>query len=224
MMKKCNKKKLLIYVSILVLTCILKMPYISEIIDDYSLIPFNTIVYYSKNNYINFVWLIPIVSSSFILSSTLYYKLINFDTRFKNRYRYLLKLMKDNLWNNILFSMLTVLIQWLIFMTYFKFNIEMSAILCIFVIKYILENYILSISILTLSLLINNFIYSYVIIISIIIVFITSFRVSFLPFVNLYCNYNINIIDITVLFVLALLIKFIYEKKDLGGGKNEVDC
>lgn len=223
-MKKYNKKQLLIYISILVLTCILKIPYIPEIIGDYSLIPFNIIVYYSKNNYINFVWLIPIVSSSFILSSTLYYKLINFDSRFKNRYRYLLKLMKDNLCNSILFSIFTTLVQWMIFMIYFKFTIEMSSMLCIIIIKYALEIYLLSISILTISLLINNFIYSYVIIISTTIILINSFRVSFLPFVNLYCDYNINIIDIIMLFILALLIKFIYEKKDLGGVKNEIDC
>ena len=222
-MKKYNKKQLLIYISILVLTCILKIPYIPEIIDDYSLIPFNIIVYYSKNSYINFVWLIPIVSSSFILSSTLYYKLINFDTRFKNRYRYLLQLIKDNLLSSILFSILTTLIQWLVFMLYFKFNIEINVMLCIIIIKYALEIYLLSISILIISLLINNFIYSYVIIISTIIILINSFRVSFLPFVNLYCDYNINIIDMIILFILALLIKFIYEKKDLGGVKNETN-
>lgn len=223
-MKKYNKKQLLIYISILVLTCILKIPYIPEIIDDYSLIPFNIIVYYSKNNYINFVWLIPIISSSFILSSTLYYRLINFDTRFKSRYRYLLQLIKYNLLSSVLFSILTTLIQWLIFTIYFKFSIEINVMLCIIIIKYALEICLLSTSILIVSLLINNFIYSYVIIISTIIILINSFRVSFLPFVNLYCDYNINIIDIIMLFILALLIKFIYEKKDLGGVKNEINC
>lgn len=224
MMKKYNKKQLLIYIFILIITCILKIPYIPEIIDDYSLIPFNIVVYYSKNNYINFVWLIPILSSSFILASTLYYKLINFDVRFKNRYRYLLKLLKDNLWSSILFAIFTTVTQWLIFMIYFKFNIEMNEILCVIIIKYALEIYLLSISILLISLLINNFIYSYVIIISIIIILINSFRVSFFPFVNLYCDYNINIIDVIMVFILVLLIKFIYEKKNLGGVKNEIDC
>lgn len=223
-MKKYNKKHLLIYTSILVLTCILKMPYIPEIIDDYSLIPFNIVVYYSKNNYINFVWLIPILTSSFILASTLYYKLINFDTRFKSRYRYLFKLLKNNLWNSILFSIFTTLIQWLIFMIHFKFNIVINETLCLIIIKYALEIYLLSISILVISLLINNFIYSYIIIISIIIILINSFRVTFFPFVNLYCNYNINIIDIVMIFAWILLIKFIYERKNLGGVKNEIDC
>ena len=46
----------------------------------------------------------------------------------------------------------------------------------------------------------------------------------FFPFVNLYCDYNINIIDIIMVFILVLLIKSIYEKKDLGGAKNEIDC
>lgn len=222
-MKKYNKKQLLIYISILVLTCILKMPYIPEIIDDYSLIPFNIVVYYSKNNYINLVWLIPIVASSFILASTLYYKLINFDTRFKSRYRYLLKLLKDSLCSSILFSIFTTITQWLIFMICFKFKIEMNEMLFVIIIKYALEIYLLSISILTISLLINNFIYSYVIIISTIIILINSFRVSFFPFVNLYCDYNINIIDIIMVFVLVLLIKFIYKKKNLGGVKIEID-
>ena len=224
MMRRDNKKQLMIYIFILVITCILKMPYITEIIDDYSLIPFNIVVYYSKNNYINFVWLIPIVASSFILTSTLYYKLINFDVRFKNRYRYLLELLKDNLWSSILFALFTTIMQWLIFAIYFKFNIEINEMLCIIIIKYALEIYLLSISILIISLLINNFIYSYVIIISIIIILINSFRVPFFPFVNLYCDYNINIIDIIMVFILVLLIKSIYEKKDLGGAKNEIDC
>ncbi len=224
MMRRYNKKQLMIYIFILVITCILKMPYITEIIDDYSLIPFNIVVYYSKNNYINFVWLIPIVASSFILTSTLYYKLINFDVRFKNRYRYLLELLKDNLWSSILFALFTTIMQWLIFAIYFKFNIEINEMLCIIIIKYALEIYLLSISILIISLLINNFIYSYVIIISIIIILINSFRVPFFPFVNLYCDYNINIIDIIMVFILVLLIKSIYEKKDLGGAKNEIDC
>lgn len=223
-MRRYNKKQLMIYIFILVITCILKMPYITEIIDDYSLIPFNIVVYYSKNNYINFVWLIPIVASSFILTSTLYYKLINFDVRFKNRYRYLLELLKDNLWSSILFALFTTIMQWLIFAIYFKFNIEINEMLCIIIIKYALEIYLLSISILIISLLINNFIYSYVIIISIIIILINSFRVPFFPFVNLYCDYNINIIDIIMVFILVLLIKSIYEKKDLGGAKNEIDC
>lgn len=223
-MRRYNKKQLMIYIFILVITCILKMPYITEIIDDYSLIPFNIVVYYSKNNYINFVWLIPIVASSFILTSTLYYKLINFDVRFKNRYRYLLELLKDNLWSSILFALFTTIIQWFIFAIYFKFNIEINEMLCIIIIKYALEIYLLSISILIISLLINNFIYSYVIIISIIIILINSFRVPFFPFVNLYCDYNINIIDIIMVFILVLLIKSIYEKKDLGGVKNEIDC
>ena len=161
-MRRYNKKQLMIYIFILVITCILKMPYITEIIDDYSLIPFNIVVYYSKNNYINFVWLIPIVASSFILTSTLYYKLINFDVRFKNRYRYLLELLKDNLWSSILFALFTTIMQWLIFAIYFKFNIEINEMLCIIIIKYALEIYLLSISILIISLLINNFIYSYI--------------------------------------------------------------
>jgi hypothetical protein len=206
------------------ITCILKIPYIPEIIDDYSLIPFKLVIYYSKNNYINFVWLIPIVSSSFMLASTLYYKLINFDTRFKNRYRYLLRLLKENFWSSILFAIFTTVIQWFIFMIYFKFNIEMSEMIYLIIIKYALETYLLSISILAISLLINNFIYSYVIMISIVIILINSFRTSFFPFVNLYCNYNINIVDVIVISILVLLIKFIYEKKDLGGVKNEVDC
>lgn len=223
MMKKFNKKQLLIYIFIILITCILKKPYILEIIEDYSLAPFNILIFYSKDNYINFVWLIPIISSTFILTSSLYYKLINFDTRFKNRYRYLSKLLKENLWKNILFTILTILIQWIIFMCIFKFTIQINEMIFLIIIKYILEMYLLSIGILVLSLLINNFIYSFVIIISIILILINSFRLSFIPFVNLYCNYRINIADIILVIMLMLLIRFIYRKKDLGGVKNEVD-
>ncbi len=223
MMRKYDKKKLLLYIFIILISCILKKPYLSEIIDDYFRIPLNILAFSSTNSYINFVWMIPIISGTFLLTSSLYYKLINFDTRFKNRNRYLFECLKENLGQSILFTMITIFIQWFIFMYTFKFNIPINEITFLIIIKYMLETYLLSISILAFSIFNNNFIYSYAIVISIIIILMNFFKLSFIPFINLYCNYNINIIDILLIVILILFIKFIYRKKDLGGVKYEID-
>ncbi len=221
MMKRYDKKKLLLYIFIILIVCILKKPYLPEIIDDYSHIPFNILAFNSKNSYINFVWIIPIISSTFILTSSLYYKLINFDTRFKNRKRYLFECLKENFVQSIWFAMITILMQWFIFMFTFKFTIQINEMVFLIIIKYMLETYLLSSSILFLSLLIDNFIYSYTIVISSVIILINSFKFSFVPFVNLYCNYNINISDALLIIILILFMNFIYRKKDLGGAKYE---
>lgn len=222
MLKKQNKKQLLIYILILLITCILKFPYLPEIIDDSSFIPYNILIFYSKNNYINFVWLIPIITSTFIISSSLFYALMNFDTRFGNRDRYLLKMLKEGFIKNILFSILTIIAQWIIFITIFKFKISLNEALLIVSVKYIIELYLLSIIILSISLLINNYIYPFVINISMVILLINLSKVSSIPFVNLYCNYNISIFDTITVLILIIIIKLIYNKKDLGGVENEV--
>ncbi len=222
-MKKQNKKELLIYALIITITCVLKFPYIAEIIDESTFIPYDILIFYSKNNYINFVWLIPIIANVFIVSSSLYYTLMNFDTRFRNRNKYLLKILKESIIKNVLFALIAIIIQWIIFILIFKFKISLSVVLLTICLKYAIEIYLFSIIIMSIALVINNFIYSFVINISLMILLINSFRLPFVPFVNLYCNYKINIFDTIILLTLIIVIKLIYSKKDLGGIKNEID-
>lgn len=225
MMKKYNIKQLLIYCFMLFITCILKNQYLPEIINDSSsFIPFRILIFYSKNTYINFVWLIPIISSVFILSSSLYYRLINFDVRLKNRQRYLFKLLKESLKQNIFMSIMTIVIQWILFMFAFNFTIEINVDIFQVVIKYIIEIYLLSIIIVFLALLINNYIYSYIITVSTMIILLNSFVVTFIPFINIYCDYTIRFVDVLSIVLLVVSINHIYRNKDLGGVKNEVDC
>lgn len=223
MMMKFEKKQLIIYIFVLTLICALKKPYIPDVISSYSSIAFDIVIFYSKNYYINFIWFIPIATSSFILSSGMYYRLIRFDLRFKNRERYFLKILKTNILNCIIFTILTAVIQWILFMLIFKFNIKIDKVLFLIIMKYATELFLIITIIVFISLMINNFIYSYMLVISLTILLISSLKLEMLPLVNLYIDYNIRLFDILLVCALLYIMRIVYNRKDLGGVRNEID-
>lgn len=218
-----NKKNIVIFIVLLLVVVFLKYPFVDEIIHNSELPFYTTLIATSKNNFVNFIWFIPIMLNIFVVSKDIYYKLINFDQRYKNRHLYFKTKIKENFILHLLISCITAIGQWILFAIILKTNIIIGKMIIIFFFKYVIELYLVSIIILMISLLVSNYIYTFIFILLIIHLLINSVKLFYIPFISLYVKCNLNIIDIFILIELIILTNKIYKRLDLGGIKNEID-
>ena len=222
MMKKWNKKELSIFLAILLITFALKYPYLSECIQGNETY-YRTLIIYTNNYYINVIWLIPILVTTFLVSNVGYDQLINFEMRYHNRTTYFKEAIKQSFGRSLLFSSLSILIEWLLFTLIMNYPFTFNEVIVNITLKYIIEIYLLSLIIIVVSIIANNYIYSFLVIIAIIFICIEKFRYFYVPVVSLFADYTLNIINIVILFLLYIILKKIYNRLDLGGVKNEVN-
>lgn len=222
MMKKLNKKELSIFIAILLITFALKYPYLSECIQGGETY-YRILIIYTNNYYINVIWLIPILVTTFLVSNVGYDQLLNFEMRYHNRTTYFKEIIKRSFGRSLLFSSLSILIEWLLFTLIMNYPFTFNEVIVNITLKYIIEIYLLSLAIVVLSIIINNYIYSFLGIIAIMFIFIEKFRYFYIPFVSLFADYTLNIINIVILFLLYIVLKKVYNRLDLGGVKNEVN-
>ena len=220
-MKEMSKRYQIAYILILIIIFFLKRPYFNEICQEGGIIPYKILILYSDNLMLNFLWLVPIILNVFIVSKYLYYKLISFDTRYRNRRKYFINIIMNSLKLHIYIASLIILLQWFMCFLTFDIHIEINILLLIIYMKYIIELYLVNIVILIIAMLINNYIYSLIIVLFIILLALQFVNCFYIPFITLYTSYKINFVDILILILLIFIIRRIYINMDLGGIKNE---
>lgn len=219
MKRRISKNNIILFFVIIIITCILKYPYLNEILEN-SEWCYKLIILYSNNNYINIIWLMVIIFQIFFITSEYYNRLISFDMRYGNRINYLNKIFKESIIKHILLSSISIFIQWTIFSIIAHTKVTINSITLNIFLKYIVEIYILSLIIIIIAILVKNYIYSFVYSIAISILCLISIKNFWIPFITLYYNYKFNMFNILTLMFLYIFIKYLYKKLDLGGIKN----
>ncbi len=218
-----NRKDMILYSIVLIIVILLKKAYLNEICVQASVASYYTIVNFSNNSIFNLIWITPIVLNILIISKNIYYELINFDTRYKNRKRYFIKKIKKNFFVHILICIITILIQWFTFKFIFNLPIDINLVSLNILLKYIFEIYFIIIIILLFALMFDNYTYSFIYTIALMFLLVATTKNFYIPFVTLFSNYRINLINCLFLIILYLIIKRLYNRIDLGGVKIETN-
>ncbi len=195
----------------------------NEICEETSVASYYAIVHFTNNTVFNLIWITPIVLNILIISKNIYFELINFDTRYKNRKRYFIKKLKKNFFNHTLMCTITILIQWFTFIFIFNLPIEINFVSFIIFIKYIFEIYLVIILILFLSLMFDNYIYSFISTVALMFLLVATTKNFYIPFVTLFVDYRINLINCLLFIFLYLKAMQLYKRLDLGGVKGETN-
>ncbi len=221
--KKINFSNILIITLFIIIICLLKLTYIASLPSDLYCVFFKSLViFWGSSQFVNLIWILPILISLFIVSYKYYIKFINFDTRFKNRRKFFNKTIFNLLVYSIICNLFILFSQFFIIGLFQKVEFEYSNVLVIFILKYILENIFIILLTILLSIIVNNYIYSYIIVIIIIISsLIIIEKNNFIPYISLYTNNDINYITVILIIFMIFILKKIYLKLDLGGVKND---
>lgn len=217
-----NRRDIIIFSFIIIAVTILKVPYVRSIINFMSNQYFCKLFVLNGNEQIaNLIWLIPIVSTVFFISKQSYLCIMNFEVRYKNRKKYFYKLIKDHSIKIIFYNILAILIQYISICFMMNIPIAINGLSVQFIIKYFIELGVFSLTILLISILLKNFIYGFLINISLLCLAMLSLNNSFVPVVSLYMDSYINLYSIISIFILIFLIRKVYTRLDLIGGKNK---
>lgn len=226
MIKKIDFRKLLLFSLIIAAICILKNLCIeSTDSEHYVYFVRQILIFWDQSQFMNLIWLLPIMLSIQIIARKYYFEMQNFDTRYSNRNRYINRLLiRCGLFSiifNFLIAILQVIVLTLIKNVSITINIEIITIL----IQYVFECTFLNIIIIFVSMNIKNFMYTYIIFLIFIIVSLTSIvnlglieGSSYLPFINMYFNNKINIVSVLLSILTLFFIKKKYLKYDILGG------
>ena len=224
-MKKINYKRTIIY--ILIVTCIffLKKSYFDSMSSSLSSIDIRSmLVLWGDNQFINLVWFVPILLEIYIIANCYFDKITSFNTRLKNRRRYINRTIINFLIYSIVIIIAIVLLQMIEIYIFTDYNFIIKFNDISFIIQYIIENILLIVSILLIALLIKNLMFSLIMIIIIIFLTLTSIisltlisSELYYPFINLYLSNNYAIISALIIIIQLIAIKRIYLKRDIGG-------
>lgn len=218
-MKILNKENLFI-ILMTIIGCYLKTLYVE--ITDKKIILYKFSVLLTNNNVIvDFILITPIILIILLESKDIYISLTKFNNRYHNRLKYYKSVIRKTLYSHFVICMIVFIIN-NIFIHFvlnygFSFSLNNIQVIC----KFMIELYFIIILITTLAFIVNSYIYSFITIVSILLIFLTIDKNWWIPFISLFVNFRINIFTLLITLVLWLILKIIYIRKDLGGIKNE---
>ena len=204
-LNKINYKKAIMLFLIIIIICFFKIIYIKDLANiNFTKLVHYFLVFWGNNNFVNLIWLLPILMNLLFVSKKFYLKLMKFDTRYKNRNKFVLNTIKDCLLYSGAFNFFLIITQVAIITFLIKSNISFSIELIKFIFSYILENTFLNFLIIFLALIIRNYIYSLLMVIILCIIMLTIIPNNiYMPFVSLYCTSDINYM--TILLLIGLI-------------------
>ena len=222
-LNRINYKKIILTFVMIIIICLLKYNYINDTsYQDSAELMRNFLIFWGNNYLINLIWILPILMNLVFVSKKYYFKLINFDTRYKNRNKYILNFIKNCLIYSFFYNLVLILIQIFIIGFLSNSDISFSIETIKLIISYILENTFLNFLLIFLALNIRNYMYSLLLIIILCVILLTTFSNNiYIPFVSLYWTNNINFITIALLILVLFFIRKKYLKFDIGGYEND---
>ncbi len=217
-MKKINWKEILVVFLSVLIICILKNPYIQ--LEEDNTLPLSQLwMNWTDNQYVNLIWLLPLLLSFYYSSKTICMQLEQFEMRFKNRKNYILYLIKKGLIYIIIINIIILFLQALIILLMQGAIIE--KIPWLFIIHYLIKMLLFATLIVILYFFVKNYIYSYLIFV---IFLILLFMLGFNNYFILENNYILIKIILSIICVTIniFLIYKIYIRYNIGGAKYEV--
>ena len=229
MMKRIDWQKMLSFILIITVICILKNTCISLIdSENYASFVHKILVFWSESQFLNLVWLLPILFSIHIIARKYFFKIYQFDTRYNNRKHFINKLLVICYLSSILFNFLIAVLQVIILSLTTKTSIMINIDVITTFAQYIIECTFLNIVIILCAVYIKNFMYTYIIFLIFIIVSLTTiinlslvWENPYLPFINIYYSDKINIITILLTITVLFFIKRLYIRYDILGGIDQ---
>lgn len=229
MMRKINLRKLILFILIIAIICILKNAFISSIDGEgYAYFIRRVLVSWDESQFLNIIWLLPIMFSIYIIARNHFFKIHHFDTRYNNRKhfinKFLIKCCLSSIIVNFLIAFLQVIVLSLTTKTSIMINIDVVTIF----VQYIIESTFLNIVIILCAMYIKNFMYTYIIFLIFIILSLTIIvnlslvgENPYLPFINIYYSDKINVITILLTIAVIYFIKKLYIRYDILGGVDQ---
>lgn len=226
MIKKIDLRKVLLFCLTIAVICIMKNICIGSIdSENYAYFVRQVLIFWDQSQFLNLIWLLPIMLSINLIARKYFLEMHHFDTRYSNRKCFINKLLIKcsifSLISNFLVAILQVITLTIITKTSYMINTDVITIL----IQYIVESTFLNIIIILFAMNTNNFMYTYIIAIIFIIVSLTSIiNLSliegnpYIPFINMYFSDKINVVSILLSILVLFIIKKLYLKHDILGG------
>ena len=201
---KINLKEIISFAFMIGIICFFKTIYINSITyTSYSDLVSNILIFWNKNQFVNLIWFLPVLINLFFVSKKYYEKLVVFNPRYGNRYNYVSYVIRDCFIYSFAYNLIVALSE-IIFITLF---IKASYYFSFELIKNVL-----------LYVLINKYMYSFLIVISICIMFLVVSNNFTLSFLKTYFIIYVLVIIILVIY----LIKGKYQKIDIGGLERDI--
>lgn len=215
-MKFVNKKDFLIYLLILLAVTYLKSIYLSEVyIDNWW---YQALIFFGSDQFVNILWLIPILIQVFFISKKIYVELNYFDLRYKNRNNFLKNIFLCFIKEHAIYTTSFIVVQIIGLMILtgipFKFDVGILELFC----KYYIEIMFYIWVLILVSLVIQKYTISFLIELTLLLVLLNILKSSLFPIISLYYNYSFNFLTLPCICFVLHFIKKIYISRDLLGG------
>lgn len=215
-MKFVNKKDFLIYLLILLAVTYLKSIYLSEVYTDNWW--YQALIFFGSDQFVNILWLIPILIQVFFISKKIYVELNYFDLRYKNRNNLLKNIFLYFIKEHTIYTMSFIVVQIIGLMILtgipFKFDVGILELFC----KYYIEIMFYIWLLILVSLVIQKYTISFLIELTLLLVLLNILKSSLFPIISLYYNYSFNFLTLPCICFVLHFIKKIYISRDLLGG------
>ncbi len=215
-MKFVNKKDFLIYLLILLAVTYLKSIYFSEVYTDNWW--YQALIFFCSDQFVNILWLIPILIQVFFISKKIYVELNYFDLRYKNRNNLLKNIFLYFIKEHTIYTTSFIVVQIIGLMILtgipFKFDVGILELFC----KYYIEIMFYIWLLILVSLVIQKYTISFLIELTLLLVLLNILKSSLFPIISLYYNYSFNFLTLPCICFVLHFIKKIYISRDLLGG------
>ena len=215
-MKFVNKKDFLIYLLILLAVTYLKSIYLSEVYTDNWW--YQALIFFCSDQFVNILWLIPILIQVFFISKKIYVELNYFDLRYKNRNNFLKNIFLCFIKEHTIYTTSFIVVQIIGLMILtgipFKFDVGILELFC----KYYIEIMFYIWLLILVSLVIQKYTISFLIELTLLLVLLNILKSSLFPIISLYYNYSFNFLTLPCICFVLHFIKKIYISRDLLGG------
>lgn len=224
-MKKSNLKNILIYLIIIIFICLLKKDHILSITIDKVSIR-DILIYWSDNQIVNLIWFLPSLFGMCAIAKKSFDKIINFDMRYKNRSRYINKVLISHVIKSFIFYFLLAIIQIILIPIFIKQNIIINLDDLTIILRFVIENMFLTTFVILLTMVMKNIMYSLIITMTsvfILLIAVVNLHLIpnniYIPFINMYLNNN-ELLTPFIIIILLIIIKKMYMHYDIGGIEN----
>lgn len=229
-MKKFNIKKFILNIFLIFIICILKSMCLelnSVDVENYGSFTKTILTIWTDSQFLNLIWLLPILLSMNIIAKKYFFEINNFDMRFKSRNNFINKLLAKCCCFSLIVNFVIAFTQIVILSIISNNLIFINKEVIINLIQYMIETTLLNVSIILFAMYIKKIMYVYIIymiyIVVSLIVIVNLSLVSnnvYFPFINMYYSSQINVISVLLIILFLFLIKRKYIHSDVLGGSE----
>lgn len=216
-MKRTNRKELLIFLVVVFTITYLKSLYFYDIYEEENW-QYQLFIYFDRNQFVNIIWLIPIITHIFLISKNVYIELCHFDLRYRNRNHLFKQVMIYFIKEHTIYTIISIAVQIFALIVIMKIPMYLENYMIEFICQYFIELMFSIILLVGISLITSKYTLSFIMELSVFIVILMIFKNDCIPFITLFSHYHFNYITVPCIIIVLFMIKKIYMSKDLLGG------